>query len=90
MAFAGGQHVTLWESDKGLTAPERRILVSRLVSEANKEALANDDARVGCFERTGMLLTLDGSDDDKIGPQGECQVHARQSPSRCGSDCQAG
>lgn len=63
-------NMTLWESDKGLTAPERRVLVSRLVSEANKEALANDDARVGCFERTGMLLTLDGSDDDKIRPQG--------------------
>jgi hypothetical protein len=30
----------------------------------------NDKMRMGCFERTGMLMTLDGSDDDKIRPQG--------------------
>ena len=63
-------NMELWESDKGLTAPQRRILISTLVSNANKEVLANDDARVGCFIRTGMLLTVDGSDDDKIKPQG--------------------
>jgi hypothetical protein len=36
----------------------------------NKEVLENDKMRIGCFERTGMLMTLDGSDDDKIRPQG--------------------
>ena len=63
-------NMALWESEKGLSAAQRRVLISRLVSEANKEAVANDSMRVGCFERTGMLLTLDGSDDDKIRPQG--------------------
>ena len=59
-----------WESPTGLTAAERRILISQLVSKANKEVLSNDKLRVGCFERTGMLLTCDGSEDDKIRPQG--------------------
>jgi hypothetical protein len=42
------------------------VLMSRLVALANDEALQNDKMRIGCFQRTGMLLTLDGSDDDKI------------------------
>ena len=44
--------------------------MSRLVALANDETLKNDKMRIGCFERTGMLMTLDGSDDDKIRPQG--------------------
>lgn len=59
-----------WERDKGMSAPERRVLISTLVAEANSEVLQNDVLRIGCFERTGMLLTLDGSHDDVIKPQG--------------------
>ena len=51
-------NMTLWESEKGLTAAECQVLISRLVCEANKEVLANDNARIGCFERTGMLLWM--------------------------------
>jgi hypothetical protein len=42
----------------------------KLVAEENKEVFENDKMRMACFERTGMLMTLDGSDDDKIRPQG--------------------
>jgi hypothetical protein len=61
-----------WE--EGMNAGERRILISNMVAMANKEVLQNDEMRVGCFTRTGMLLTLDGSDDDKIKPQGCTQL----------------
>jgi len=57
-----------WEG--GMTAAERRILTSNLVATANKEVLEADHNRTGCFFRTGMNLTLDGSDDDKIKLQG--------------------
>lgn len=40
------------------------------MSKANEEVLKNDDMRIGCFERTGMLMTIDGSEDGKIKPQG--------------------
>ena len=66
-------NIEKWESDKGMTAAERRVLISTLVSKANKSSLSNDSMRIGCFERTGMLLTADGSDDDKIRPQGLSQ-----------------
>jgi len=62
------ENMNHWE--QGMTASERRILISNLVGQANDEVLADDDKRIGCFVRTGMLLTLDGSDDDKIKPQG--------------------
>ena len=57
-----------WEA--GMTAGERRVLISHFVDKANKEALANDKARVSCFRRCGVLLTLDGTGDDAIKPQG--------------------
>ena len=60
------KNMEMWETEKGMTAAQRRILISNLVSAANKEILKNDKLRIGCFQRTGMLLTLDGSDDDKI------------------------
>jgi len=34
-----------------------------------------DDMGVGCFERTGVLLTLDSSDDENIRPQGLSDCH---------------
>ena len=62
-----------WE--EGMSAPERRILISNIVADAMTECLKMDDMRVGCFERTGVLLTLDGSDDEKIRPQGLSNHH---------------
>ena len=65
--------MTLWESEKGLTAAQRRVLIARLVSEANKEALANEKMRIGCFERTGMLR-------QDQAPRTQQGVFARESP----------
>jgi len=62
-----------WE--KGMSAAERRILISDVVAGAMTECLKIDDMRVGCFERTGVLLTLDGSDAGKIRPQGLSKHH---------------
>ena len=62
-------NLELWEA--GMTASQRRVLISNIVAEAKKEALANDKMQAGCFERTtGCLLTPDGSGDEKICPQG--------------------
>ena len=63
-------NMALWEDEGGMIPGDRRVLMSKLVAAANEEVLKNDKMRIGCFERTGMLMTLDGSDDDKIRPQG--------------------
>jgi hypothetical protein len=63
-------NLALWEDEAGMVPGDRRVLMSRFVALANEETLKNDKMRIGCFERTGMLMTLDGSDDDKIRPQG--------------------
>ena len=57
-----------------MTASERRILVSYLVGQANSKMMSDemDDLRIGCFERTGCLITrdIDVKLDKKIKPQG--------------------
>ena len=47
-----------WEGT--MTAGERRILMTKLVGSANRVVMSddNDEMRVGCFERTGMLITM--------------------------------
>lgn len=41
------------------------------LASASRKIVANDSLRVGCFERTGMLLKLNpGPDDEKVKPQG--------------------
>ena len=60
-----------WESK--MTAMERRILISHLVSHAQDEMLLprNDKMRIGCFERTGCLITKQVCEKDAlIKPQG--------------------
>jgi hypothetical protein len=46
--------------------------MSKLVADATDEVMANDAMRIGCFERTGMLMTKAPSKeyDSKIRPQG--------------------
>jgi len=58
-----------WEAN--LTASERRILVSYLVGQANSKMMSDemDGLRIGCFERTGCLITRD-IDVELIKPQG--------------------
>ena len=55
-----------------MTASDRRILITHWVGEANKKLQGDAYAsfRKGCFLRTGCLITADGSDDDKIKPEG--------------------
>jgi hypothetical protein len=67
--LATEENMTKWEA--GMTTAERRVLISNFVAAANKEVLENDEARVSCFRRCGILMTLEKSDqDDLIKPQG--------------------
>ena len=61
-------NLEIWE--RGMTAGERRVLISKFVAIANEDAMGKDDSRVSCFRRCGVLLTLDGTMDDLIKPQG--------------------
>ena len=61
-------HLEIWE--KGMTTAERRVLICKFVAEANEEAMAKDESRVSCFYRCGVLITLDGTGDELIKPQG--------------------
>ena len=67
-------NLDIWmgNSDDKLTVSKRRILITQWVGEAHR-ALQHenyDKFRWSCFERTGCLLTADGSDDDKVKPEG--------------------
>ena len=60
-----------WESK--MTAMERRILISHLVARAQDEMPLprNDKMQIGCFERTGCLITKKVCKKDAlIKPQG--------------------
>jgi hypothetical protein len=64
------ENMEAWETD--MNPAQRRVLMSKIVAEATEEVLANEDMRVGCFERTGMLMTKTpvAEEDAKIRPQG--------------------
>lgn len=49
-----------------MTASERRVLINHLVTNANDEALHNDTMRLGCFTRTGGLMTYTKSESDNL------------------------
>lgn len=57
----------LWH-DK-ISAKQRRVLMTKWTAEAWKELTADKLFFMKLFERTGCLITADGSDDDKIRPQ---------------------
>ena len=66
------ENLQKWEGK--MSASERRILTTNLVGKANKTVMSDemDKMRIGCFERTGMLLThiINSDFDKKICPQG--------------------
>ena len=67
-------NIDLWLGidDRKLTAADRRILITQWAGEA-AEILKGPDYdhfRWRCFEKNGMLLTADGSSDDKVAPEG--------------------
>ena len=53
----------------GLAASEKRVLVTELVGGAAEIVYARLDIKK-IAQGTGALMTIDGSDDDKIKPQG--------------------
>ena len=57
---------------KPMTASDRRILITDWVGEAFEELKKSDydNMRKRCFEKTGCLLTADGSNDDLVQPEG--------------------
>ena len=61
-------NVDVWH-DK-ISAKERSILMTRWVAEAWKELTAEQGLFWKLFEKTGCFMTADGSNDDKILPQG--------------------
>ncbi|CAN0572255.1 unnamed protein product, partial [Laminaria digitata] len=64
-------HMELWESNK-LTASQRRILITQWVGEAAKkiDIEMGVDYRRRLFEKTGLAITADGSDDNLINLEG--------------------
>ena len=60
-----------WE--QRMTAAQRRVLVIHFVANTNAMMLSEekDSLRIGCFERTGCLIThaVDAEKDSKIRPQ---------------------
>ena len=53
-----------------LTAKERRILMTKWVGDAWNELQCYQDFFRKAFQRTGCLMTIDGSEDYLIKPQG--------------------
>jgi hypothetical protein len=62
------QNLEKWH-DK-ISAKERRILMTNWTADAWKELCQYKDFFRRLFEKTGCLITVDASDDDKISPQG--------------------
>ena len=65
------ENINLWTAGT-LTASDRRILITQWVGEASEKLNSSDydNFRWRCFEKTGCLLTADGSNDDKVEPEG--------------------
>ena len=61
-------NLELWH-DK-ITTRQRRILTTKWAGAAWKEQVKDKDFIKRLFQKTGCLITVDGSDDDMIKPQG--------------------
>ena len=64
-----GDNAERWESNK-LTASDRRVLIAQWVGEAAKQIDSDIRYRRRLFEKTGLALTADGSDDNLINLEG--------------------
>ena len=58
--------------DQKFSAKERRILIAHWVGEAYQDLCKNeyDNLRWRTFEKTGCLMTADGSGEELITPEG--------------------
>eukprot|EP00112_Aurelia_sp_Birch-Aquarium-sp1_P017284 Seg3990.4 transcript_id=Seg3990.4/GoldUCD/mRNA.D3Y31 product="hypothetical protein" protein_id=Seg3990.4/GoldUCD/D3Y31 len=68
-------NIDLWlgnSTERKLDTKQRRILITHWVGDAWELLQGNEykESRYRCFEKTGCLITADGSDDDKINPEG--------------------
>ena len=67
-------NIDKWMGNNGetMTASDRRILITLWVGEAFEELKKPDydNMRRRCFEKTGCLLTADGSQDELVQPEG--------------------
>ena len=70
----GIANIDLWlgNCEKKLTCSDRRILITEWVGNAVDTLNHSnyDNFRWRCFEKTGILITADGSEDEKIQPEG--------------------
>ena len=64
-----GDNVEKWESNK-LTASDRRILITQWTGKAAKKIDSDTAYHKRLFEKTGLAMTADGSDDNLINLQG--------------------
>ena len=60
-----GDNIEKWESNK-LTASDRRILITQWTGEATKQIDRDIRYRRRLFEKTGLAMTADGSDENLI------------------------
>ena len=65
-------NVDLWvgNTERKLDVKARRIFITHWVGEAYQRLMGDEYARTRSFEKTGSLITVDGSEDDKINPEG--------------------
>ena len=67
-----GDNVDSWFGHENtLTAMQRRILITQWVGKAWETLCGSeyDNLRKRCWEKTGCLMTADGSEDDKVTPE---------------------
>ena len=90
----GIANIDLWlgNCEKKLTCSDRRILITEWVGNAVDTLNHSnyDNFRWRCFEKTGILITADGSEDEKIQPEGSAQVGLELATEsgdwKCGAD----
>ena len=58
-----------WTSHGGMTASEKRVLITELAGQAHAKVMASVDVEK-IARRCGNLMTIDGTMDDEIRPQG--------------------
>ena len=68
------ENIDLWtgNSEKKLDVMQRRILITHWVGNAYNQLMGEEysKTRYRCFEKTGCLITADGSEDTQISPEG--------------------
>lgn len=61
------ENLESWEM--GLTASERRILLTKWAADSYQLLIKKEDTIKRWFEKGGLLITTNGSNDEKITPE---------------------